>query len=449
MQCQTILEGRKEVFLEQIFELMNDDKFRLLLVVGAPGIGKRKLSWELCKKWETFAFMKQYSLVLLLRLRDIDVQNIKDIVGLFDNEQDVAKDVKKVLGKGVLFILDGFDELPFKVQKEGFLIKKLIFGYAIPKSTVLVTSRSAATATLLTSCRPHKCVEVLSFTQVEVEEYADCVFLDSKMLNEFCTYISLTKNPAINSLMYVPLNAAIVVALYQDRSADCGPMPRTMTELYIELCLTLLKRCLDLPGRPEITLKDFKSLPEDRYRKGLDLCKIAYGGICEEKVIFHNLDPSLERFGFLDQVPSLRGGGAIPYNFLHLTLQEFLAAYHISQLSIDKQNIAEHQKGELWNIVRRFVAALTKSVPKFDPLSITPELIVCLYEAQCSADCASLFGGECSLEGDHSFVYGYNICEPLQAYALGYCIANSKVSWKGIAFMEGIILDSLVWELDQ
>ena len=357
MKCNVkqLLGGRKEVFLDQILDLKNDDKFRLLLVVGSPGIGKSTLSWELCRNWERFACMKQYSLVLLLRLRDIEVQNIKDIVGLFDNEQDVAKEVKKVLGKGVLFILDGFDELPIKLQKEGFLIKKLISGYALPKSTVLVTSRSAATATLLTSCRPHKCIEVLGFTQEAVEEYADSVFHDSEMLSEFRTFISLTTNPAINSLMYVPLNAAIVVSLYQDRSADCGPMSRTMTELYIELCLTLLKRCLDLPGQPEITLKDFKSLPEDRYRKFLDLCKLAYDGIFDQRVIFHNLDSSLEHFGFLDQVPSLRGGGAISYNFLHLTLQELLAAYHISQLSIDKQNIAEHQKGKLWNIVRRFL----------------------------------------------------------------------------------------------
>ena len=218
-----------------------------------------------------------------------------------------------------------------------------------------------------------------------------------------------------------------------------------MTELYIELCLTLLKRCLDLPGQPEITLKDFKSLPEDRHRKFLDLCKIAYGGICDQRVIFHNLDSSLEHFGFLDQVPSLRGGGAISYNFLHLTLQELLAAYHISQLSIDKQNIAEHQKGELWNIVMRFVAGLTKSVPKFDPLNLVAELMLCLYEAQCSADCASLFGGECSLEGERSFVYDFDICEPLQAYALGYCIANSKASWTNIKLSGGITLDSLVW----
>ena len=75
MKCNVkqLLEGRKEVFLEQILDLKNDDKFRLLLVVGAPGIGKSTLSWELCRNWERFACMKQYSLVLLLRLRDIEV----------------------------------------------------------------------------------------------------------------------------------------------------------------------------------------------------------------------------------------------------------------------------------------------------------------------------------------------------------------------------------------
>ena len=61
MKCNVkqLLEGRKEVFLEQILELKNDGKFRLLLVEGAPGIGKSTLSWVLCRNWEIFACMKQ------------------------------------------------------------------------------------------------------------------------------------------------------------------------------------------------------------------------------------------------------------------------------------------------------------------------------------------------------------------------------------------------------
>ena len=94
--------------------------------------------------------------------------------------------------------------------------------------------------------------------------------------------------------------------------------------------------------------------------------------------------------------------------------------------------------------MRRFVAGLTKSVPKFDLLNLSAELILCLYEAQCSADCASLFGGKCSLQGERSLDDG-DICEPLQGYALGYCISNSKASWKNIDLSGGITLDSLVW----
>ena len=48
-----LLESRKEVFVEKILDLKTDDKFRLLLVKGAPGMGKSTLSWELCRNWET------------------------------------------------------------------------------------------------------------------------------------------------------------------------------------------------------------------------------------------------------------------------------------------------------------------------------------------------------------------------------------------------------------
>ena len=432
-----ILEDRQEISIEEVLELKDDDKFQLVLVEGAPGIGKSTLSWELCRNWETFACMTQYKLVVLLRLRDREVQNITDIAGLFDDEQDVAKEIKKVLGKGVLFILDGFNELPLPLQQEGFLIKKLICGKALPKSRVLVTTRPSATATLLTSCHAFlkKRIDVQGFTLKRVEEYAESVFQDSKMLSKFRTYILSAKNPAINTLMYVPLNAAIVVALYKHRLPDSGPMPSTMTELYIELCLTLLKRYLDRPGQPEVSLVNFQSLPEDQYLKFLELCKIAYEVQTSD---LRNLDPSLEHFGFLDAVPSLRGGGKISYNFLHQTVKEFLAAYHISLLSEDKRNIAEQQKnGEDWNMVMRFVAGLTRSVPQFDPSHLTPELILCLYEAQCTADYASLFGGECRLKGW--------ITQPLQAYALGYCIANSKASWMHIDIFGGMALDSFGW----
>ena len=107
--------------------------------------------------------MKQYSLVVLLRLRVEEVQKIANINQLFfsHDSETIAREVSANHGRGILFILDGFDELPKPLQQKGFLLD-LILGKFLPESTVLVTSRPSATGELLTSCCPliQKHVEV-------------------------------------------------------------------------------------------------------------------------------------------------------------------------------------------------------------------------------------------------------------------------------------------------
>ena len=105
-------------------------------------------------------------------------------------------------------------------------------------------------------------------------------------------------------------------------------------------------------------VEKFEDLPADLYKQFLHLSQVAYNGIKREEVIFHTSLPSL---GFLVAVSALYGGGGVSYNFLHLTLQEFFAAYHISYLgSSGLEVFKQHGKDERWNVVLRFVAGLTK-----------------------------------------------------------------------------------------
>ena len=219
---QDILCSQKEISVKHILDLGDSlTTLNLVLVEGAPGIGKSTLAWELCRKWEEFSCMQQYSLVVLLRLREEEVQKVANVSQLFfsyesDDKATLVKEVLKRRGNGILFILDGFDELPKALQQKGFILN-LIKGLVLPASTVLVTSRPSATAELLTSCHPQKRVEILGFTQESVEAYARSIFSsDPTKLEKFLAYISISNNPAINSLMYVPLNAAIIVQIYQD-----------------------------------------------------------------------------------------------------------------------------------------------------------------------------------------------------------------------------------------
>ena len=360
-----VLEERKQISLEQILEAEGDqEKPSLVLIEGAPGIGKSTLAWELCKKWEEFTSIKQYDLVILLRLREEKVQQITSLDELFYSYDGIGKwflveIVRANQGNNVLFILDGFDELP-EEQEKNFLLIDLIRGDVLPASTVIVTSRPSAMATLLTGTRPRvtKQIEILGFTQQSVQEYAASVFAsDQNKLEKFKAYISANKNPAINNFMYIPLNAAIVVLIYEDSISDTF-MPHTLTELYSQLCLTIVKR-----QYPNITLEKLEDLPLNLTKHFLSLSQIAFEGLARErnKYIFKFLPPGFNHFGFLDAEQSLYGGGAFSYNFLHLTVQEFFAAYHISSLGSDGHDVFKvYGNIKQWNGVWRFVAGLTR-----------------------------------------------------------------------------------------
>ena len=431
-----VLNDRKEISIDQIFEAGEfQKKPRLVLMQGAPGIGKSTLAWELCRK-----SMKQYSLVVMLRLREEEVQEISNVGQLFheNGSQDkklLVDEVSKSQGRDILFILDGFDELPKTLQKRGFLLN-LIKGYVLPASTVLVTSRPSATAELCTSCRPQKYIEILGFTQESVETYASSVFSsEPEQLEKFKTYISASNNPAINSLMYIPLNAAIIVLIFQDRKSD-SLLPHTLTELYTQLCLTILNRYLE-----SVCVDKFEDLPADLNKQFLHLCEVAFEGIKSDNVIFHTVPPDFINFGFLDAVSALYGGRKVSYNFLHLTLQEFFAAYHISHLSSNGlEEFKQHGEDERWNVVWRFVAGLTKfegydnyitdngifiESREHNKISLSLFFIQCLFEAQAVDHFSSIFGTPPTI------IYTELSGTVLDSYAVGYCIANfhTGVSW--------------------
>ena len=178
------------------------------------------------------------------------------------------------------------------------------------------------------------------------------------------------------------------------------------------------------------------------HKQFLQLCKIAFEGVKNEEVIFHGVPQDLVQFGFLDSVSALYGTGRVSYNFLHLTIQEFLAAYHISQLRGNGLEVFEQYGGDKrWNIVWRFVAGLTKfehfqghimkhktyvrGTMQEDGIIVTDHFIQCLFEAQ-------------------TFTYFLSpptpkVCRcvlsdatPLDSYALGYCISRipTGMAWE-------------------
>ena len=249
----TILQAKEQIEMDDI--LKAEDKTRLVVVEGAPGIGKSTFAWELCRQWSTLESLKRFSLVVLLRLREEGVQTATQISDLFPCGDDpdlsrlVAEEVTRENGKGVLFVFDGFDELPAELRKKS-LVTDIISGSAyLPRATVLVTSRPSATAQLqsLFQTSIGKRIEIVGFSEKEIHEYAESVLgSGSRTLASFKTYLSA--NPVVKAMMYNPLNSAIVVEVYRKTSELGKPIPHTQTQLYTELTLYLLSRHLSAAG---------------------------------------------------------------------------------------------------------------------------------------------------------------------------------------------------------
>ena len=436
-----LLSGKEKIEIGDILKPVKGELMpvSLVFIEGPPGIGKSSLAWELCRKWDR----TQYDLAVLLRLRKRDVQAIKDIPDLFpyrydkDLQSSVAKEVIEKEGDRVLFILDGYDEFPLHLRDEGILID-LLSGEVLPKSSVVVTSRPSATCDLYMTCRPlvQRHVEILGFTDEQVKEYASSIFSEPELLEDFLLYVSASKNPAINSLMYVPLNAAIIVEIYRSNRKKGSPIPQTMTQLYTQLCLTLFQRHVS-STKPDTDIVSFSDLSSTDKKHLLKLAQLAYSKFEQQEVVFYSdsVSKDMVHFGLLDSVPALHGGGGVSYNFLHLTVQEFLAAYHVTR---DPNGAgAFHCYGEdpRWNMVWRFVSGLTGfqffkdhtqscAFVKAD-VQIEVFLMQCLFEAQIQFNYAAAFPGKIYVHIDNS-------CSPLDMYAIGYCLVHSsaRTSWQ-------------------
>ena len=252
--------------------------------------------------WKDKKLYQKCPVVVFLRLRDSSVQCAKEPQDLFHYpDQDVQRKVHRWVlcnsGHGCLLILDGYDELPAGAQTNSVFSR--IIGGELPQAQVIVTSRSSAMHNLLELCKTQEVqhVEILGFTEEQVRDYVSSAFKqDQKSRCGFEEYLRC--HPHLQGLMYIPLNAAIVVGVYQDNQAR-GCIPNTMTELYTALVLYLVhhhhhRDPANSPMGPTDCISD---LPAHYYKSIKSMAEIAYQGCLEDKLVFQKMPMSLETLG--------------------------------------------------------------------------------------------------------------------------------------------------------
>ena len=452
-----VVEMKTAITPQDIGRLEDGSPAQCILVQGAPGVGKTTLAWELCRQWGKGTLFSEYLLVVLLKMRDRSIQEATSLSDLFKHpklQAAVCNDIVERNGMSVLILLEGYDELPPDLQEKS-IFSALIEGKELPNATILVTSRTSSSDIVYDKCKTTKFqhIEVVGFTGEQIDSYIKNAVADEEILEAFRHY--LKKYPHIHGLMYIPLNCGIVLDVFISSSGDEKP-PTTQTELYTVLIKTILCRYLSshpVHGKQKWHLSGFCDLPQDVHLIFLQLCKIAYTGIVSNRLIFSDIPAGKETLGLMQSVPELyesKAMSAVSHNFLHLTLQEYLAAVHVSTFSQHAfVKALEDMFGKKHlTVVLRFLAGLTKLAPlKGSFISraraiFTKSPIQCVKSLQRDAlgfidTMHWLF--EAQEKKLLSQVLGQNIQDrnlsslflsPFDCYALGYLLANSQCLWK-------------------
>ena len=354
-----ILRRKVPITLEQIFEKSEQKK---ILIEGAPGCGKSTLSLHICHEWVANQLLKEYSQVILVKLREEVVQNAKSIADLLPKRngtmgQNAEKEITTRDGEGVLFIFDGWDELPEKAPGHS-IIRDILDCKQLHKSSVIITSRPISSMNL------HKLVntriEILGFTKIELQKYfTGCLEDDHGKVKELQQRIK--ENPFVEGSCYLPLNASILVHLFK---CD-GVLPHTQFGIFSALTCNCIfrhlkkkKEQLDIRG-----IKSLDKLPTTIQSQFEHICEIAYKGVIEDHITF-DLEYSFNTLGLLQGVESFASGmPSHSYNFLHLSIQEQLAAIHMATKMDPSEQVAQFKElfgRARFSAVFQFYAAKTK-----------------------------------------------------------------------------------------
>ena len=395
-----------------------DGKFpQTILALGRPGIGKTVLTRKIRCDWAKgdvefyhgkIAFFIKFRWFGLEELQNVTLKKFLQFGTELSEDQfeSVFEEIWKNPQNAIL-IFDGLDECGCNSEKfqnlqdrsrmvssdpscpmsAMLLFVKIMSGNMLPGATVLVTSRPTA-LDISSKLKFDRTVEILGFTSDKIEKYVKQFCANNNKTDlKLKIWSHIKSSSELKNLCYIPVNCFIVcssLSLCLDVSEE--HLPTTLTELY------------------EVALEYFRiyhnrNQDKECYEKVLKkLQQLAFNGMKNDTLVFPGqlVDEEMKESGLLHSLSNPIFVIQTQVCFIHLTVQEFLAAKHILETKEPeeiKAFISSHVEIGKWHLVLQFLAGLLGRKMKISDqyrscVSVFARFsaLACDYECELGAD---------------------------------------------------------------
>ncbi|XP_072237698.1 NLR family CARD domain-containing protein 3-like [Leuresthes tenuis] len=356
---------------EDIFKLPpgRDEPIRTVMTKGVAGIGKTVLTQKFTLDWAEGKANQDIQFMFPFTFRELNVLKEKkfslvELVHHFFTETKEAG-ICSFEEFQVVFIFDGLDEcrLPLDFHNKepltdvtestsvDVLLTNLIRGKLLPSARLWITTRPAAANQI-----PPDCVgmvtEVRGFTDPQKEEYFRKRFRDEEQACRIISHIQTSRT--LHIMCHIPVFCWITATVLEDvlKTRGGGELPKTLTEMYIHFLVVQAKvKKVKYDGGAET---DPHWSPENR-KMIESLGKLAFEQLQKGNLIFYESD--LTECGIDISAASVYSGVFTQifieerglyqekvFCFIHLSVQEFLAALHVHLTFISSgANLMEEQ----------------------------------------------------------------------------------------------------------